>query len=46
MALWGYSELDALTEIHPNIKNGILIDTNIFVAATYERSPPLKINLS
>lgn len=36
MALWGYSELDVLIESHPNIKNGILIDTNILVAATYD----------
>ena len=36
MAIWGYSELDALIELHPNITNGILIDTNILVAATYE----------
>lgn len=36
MALWGYAELNALIEAHPNIKNGILIDTNILVAATYD----------
>lgn len=36
MALWGYSELDALLEVHPNSKKGFLIDTNILVAATYD----------
>lgn len=36
MAIWGYSELDALIDGHPNVKNGILIDTNILVAATYD----------
>lgn len=36
MALWGYGELDALIAAHPNVKNGLLIDTNILVAATYE----------
>lgn len=36
MALWGYSELDSIIEVHPNIQKGILIDTNILVAATYE----------
>lgn len=36
MALWGYGELDALVAAYPNIKNGLLIDTNILVAATYE----------
>lgn len=36
MALWGYSELDALLKAHPNAKRGFLIDTNILVAATYD----------
>lgn len=36
MALWGYDELDALVAAHPEIKKGLLIDTNILVAATYE----------
>lgn len=36
MALWGYSELDELIGAHPNVKKGILIDTNILVAATYD----------
>ena len=36
MALWGYSELDALLTTHPNSKKGFLIDTNILVAATYD----------
>lgn len=36
MALWGYAELNALIDAHPNVKNGILIDTNILVAATYD----------
>lgn len=36
MALWGYGELDVLVNARPNIKNGLLIDTNILVAATYE----------
>ena len=36
MALWGYSELDALLAAHPNAKKGFLVDTNILVAATYE----------
>lgn len=36
MALWGYSELDALLKTHPNANKGFLIDTNILVAATYD----------
>lgn len=32
----GYSELDKLLIQSPNVKNGILIDTNILVSATYE----------
>ena len=36
MAIWGYSDLDGLIKTHLNIKNGILVDTNILVAATYD----------
>lgn len=36
MGFWGYSELNELIDAHPNVKKGILIDTNILVAATYE----------
>ena len=36
MAIWGYSDLDGLIKTHLKIKNGILVDTNILVAATYD----------
>lgn len=35
-ALWGYSDLYDLIEQRPNLKRGIVVDTNILVAATYE----------
>ncbi len=36
MRLWGYSEIDSLIKERPTIKNGILVDTNILVSATYD----------
>lgn len=34
--IWGYSEIKDLLIQHSNVKNGLLVDTNILVAATYE----------
>ena len=34
--IWGYSEIKDLVTQHSNVKNGLLVDTNILVAATYE----------
>lgn len=36
MNIWGYSELGMLLQKHPEVRNGIIIDTNILVSATYE----------
>lgn len=36
MNIWGYSELDILLETHPGVQNGIIVDTNILVSATYD----------
>lgn len=34
--IWGYSEIRELLSGYPNTKNGLLVDTNILIAATYE----------
>lgn len=34
--IWGYSEINDLVSQHSNVMNGLLVDTNILVAATYE----------
>lgn len=34
--IWGYSEIKDLVSQNSNVKNGLLVDTNILVAATYE----------
>lgn len=36
MKVWGYSELGMLLKQHPGVRNGIIIDTNILVSATYD----------
>lgn len=36
MNIWGYSEIEDLVERLPNVKNGMLVDTNILVVATYD----------
>jgi len=35
-SLWGYSDFLNLLEIRTAIKNGIVVDTNILVSATYD----------
>ncbi|GIL17073.1 MAG: hypothetical protein BroJett040_08240 [Oligoflexia bacterium] len=36
MNIWGYSDLGNLLKKIPNLKNGIIVDTNILISATYE----------
>lgn len=36
MSLWGYSELATLLIQHPNVRLGVIVDTNILISATYE----------
>lgn len=36
MELWGFGEFETLLEQRPNIRNGLVVDTNILIAATYE----------
>lgn len=36
MKVWGYSDLGILLRQHPGVKNGIIVDTNILVSATYD----------
>lgn len=36
MAVWGYSELPDLIDTNVNVKNGVLIDANVLISATYE----------
>ncbi len=36
MSLWGYSELSDLLLHKPGLKNGVIVDTNILISATYE----------
>lgn len=36
MKIWSYSQLDLLLQKNPELKNGLIIDTNILVSATYE----------
>lgn len=36
MTVWGYSELSDLIRMRPGIRNGVIVDTNILVSATYE----------
>ena len=35
-SLWGYSDFLTLLSCHPGIRNGIMVDTNILVSATYD----------
>lgn len=35
-SLWGYSDFLTLLEKQPGIKNGIVLDTNVLIAATYD----------
>ena len=35
-SLWGYSDFLSLLSIRPGLKNGLVVDTNILISATYD----------